>query len=147
VPNVAKGLCNSKEVSAFNKLPPMPEGDVAKICHLTMFKLLPALIEKDLESFGEALSSIQILTGNYFSCVQGGTFVNKEVTDILAVIKNLGAHGVGQSSWGPAAYGVVEQAQAKETLREVKKCLSRGVGGEAFIAKGQNKGVIIRIIK
>jgi len=147
VPNVAKGLCNSKEVSAFNELPPMPEGDVARICHLIMFKLLPALSEEDIESFGEALTAIQVLTGNYFSHVQGGTCVNSNVANMLGVIKDSGAYGVGQSSWGPAVYGVVEQSQAENILQKVRKHLDQSVGGEAFIAKGQNKGATIKVIK
>jgi beta-RFAP synthase len=147
VPNTVKGLYSSEEVSAFNKLPPMLEGDVAKICRLTMFKLLPALIEKDIENFGEALTAIQILTGNYFAYVQGGTYVNNQVADMVEVIKNLGAYGAGQSSWGPAVYGVVKQTQAKEVLREIKKHLNKNSGGEAFIAKGQNKGTTIKVTK
>jgi beta-RFAP synthase len=147
VPNIAKGLSNAEEVSAFKKLPSMPEGDVARICHLTMFKLLPALAEKCIVDFGEALSAIQVITGNCFSHVQGGTYVNKEVADTIAFIRGLGVYGVGQSSWGPAVYGVVERSQAKGVLQKVRQHLSRGVGGEAFIAKGQNKGVIVRVTK
>jgi len=147
VPDIAKGLCNAEEVSAFDKLPPMFEGDVAKICHLTMFKLLPALAERCIVDFGEALSAIQVLTGNYFSHVQDGTYVNREVADMIGFIKDLGVYGAGQSSWGPAVYGVVEQAQAKGVLQKVREHLSSGVGGRAFIARGQNKGVIVRVSK
>jgi beta-RFAP synthase len=145
VPNVAKGLCNSKEVSAFNKLPPMSEVEVAKICHLTMFQLLPALVEKDIENFGNALTAIQIITGNYFAHVQGGTYANKNVADIVEYIKNLGVYGAGQSSWGPAVYGVVKQNQAKPALQKLKKHLNKSGGGEAFIAKANNKGATIKI--
>ncbi len=145
VPNVKKGLCNSEETSAFNKLPPMQEGEVAKICRLTMLKLLPALAEKDIESFGEALTAIQIVTGNYFAHVQGGTYSNREVADTLEFIKGLGVHGFGQSSWGPAVYGVVKEDQSKEALKKVKTYLAQGVGGEAFVAKASNKGATIKI--
>ncbi|MDR2700789.1 MAG: hypothetical protein LBC12_08395 [Nitrososphaerota archaeon] len=146
VPNVTKGLCNAEEVSAFNNLPPMLEGEVAKICHLIMFKLLPALAEKDLENFGNALTDIQIITGNYFAHAQGGIYSNKEVADTVVFIKELdGVYGVGQSSWGPAIYGVVKQEQAKNTLQKLQKHLNRNIGGNAFIAKGNNKGAIIKI--
>ncbi len=145
VPNVQKGLSNSEETSAFNKLPPMQADAVAKICRLTMLKLLPALAERDIESFGEALTSIQILTGEYFAHVQGGTYSDPEVADTLGFIKGIGVCGFGQSSWGPAVYGVVKQQDAKAALTKVKAYLSKGVGGEVFIAKPNNKGATIKL--
>jgi beta-ribofuranosylaminobenzene 5'-phosphate synthase len=145
VPNVEKGLSNSEETSAFKKLPPMHADAVAKICRLTMLKLLPALAEQDIETFGEALTSIQILTGEYFAHVQGGTYSNAEVAETLAFIKGIGVYGFGQSSWGPAVYGIVKQEDAKETLKKVKAYLAKGVGGEAFVAKGNNKGATIKL--
>ncbi len=144
IPNVNKGLSNHEETLAFNKLPPMKEVEVAKICHLTMMKLLPALAEKDIESFGEALTSIQILTGNYFAQVQGGTYFNVEIAETIEFIKAIGACGVGQSSWGPAVYGVVKEEDATQALQKTKIYLSKGVGGEAFVAKANNKGAYIK---
>jgi len=146
VPNITKGLCNSEEIAAFNKLPPMQEEEVAKICHLTMLKLLPALAEKDIKNFGEALTEIQIITGNYFAHVQGGTYSNKEIADTLEFIKSLNVYGFGQSSWGPAVYGIVKQDQAKAVLQKIRAYLDRDIGGEVFIAKGNNKGATIKII-
>lgn len=145
VPNVQKGLSNSEETVAFKKLPPMQADSVAKICRLTMLKLLPALAERDIESFGEALTSIQILTGEYFAHVQGGTYSDPKVADTLEYIKSIGAYGFGQSSWGPAVYGVVKQEDAKMALKKVKAYLAKGVGGEVFIAKGNNKGATIKL--
>jgi beta-ribofuranosylaminobenzene 5'-phosphate synthase len=145
VPNVQKGLSNSEEKTAFSKLPPMQADEVAKICRLTMLKLLPALAEKDIESFGDALTGIQIVTGNYFAHVQGGTYSNAQVAETLEFINGLGVYGFGQSSWGPAVYGIVKQEEAKEALKKVKAYLAKGVGGEAFVAKGNNKGATVKI--
>jgi len=145
LPNVKKGLFSSEEKSAFTQLPPMPAEEVAKICRLTMFKLLPALAEKDLESFGEALTAIQIVTGNYFAHVQGGTYSNIAIAEALTFLKQLGVHGFGQSSWGPAVYGIVKQDKAQETLKKVKKYLAKNVGGDAFVAKANNQGATVKI--
>jgi len=147
IPNIEKGLSNAKEKAAFNKLPPMQTEDVAKICHLTMLKLLPALVEKDLKSFSEALTAIQIVTGNYFASVQGGTYANVKIAETIEYIKQLGICGFGQSSWGPTLYGIVEQNNAKEVLKKVKNYLTKNVGGEAFVAKANNKGATIKITK
>jgi len=42
VPNLNKGLSNSEEATAFNKLAQKSAEDAAKICRLIMLKLLPA---------------------------------------------------------------------------------------------------------
>jgi beta-RFAP synthase len=142
---VQKGLSNSEEKAAFNKLPPMQADVAGKICRLIMLKLLPALAEKDIESFGDALTKIQILTGDHFAHVQGGTYSSPQVADTLEYIKSIGVYGFGQSSWGPAVYGVVKQEDAKAALKKVKAYLAKGVGGEVFIAKGNNKGATIKL--
>ncbi len=145
VPNQPKGLCNSEETKAFDKLNVMSPGDVGQMCRLTMYKLLPALAERDIEEFGDALTKIQVITGNHFAQAQGGTYASKACADCIEFLKQIGAHGVGQSSWGPALYAVVEKEQAKARLAKVKAHLSSGVGGEAFIAKANNHGATIKV--
>jgi beta-ribofuranosylaminobenzene 5'-phosphate synthase len=145
VPNTKEGLSNSEENYAFQKLAQMPAEDVGRICRLTMLKLLPALAEHDISNFGEALTKIQVLTGNYFAQAQGGTYSSSIAADCIEFMKNAGAHGVGQSSWGPALYGVVKQEEAKQMLSKVRVYLHKGAGGNVFIAKANNHGAIIKI--
>jgi beta-ribofuranosylaminobenzene 5'-phosphate synthase len=144
VPNQHKGLSNSEENHAFGKLSVMPAADVGQICRLTMLKLLPALAEHDIESFGDALTKIQILTGNHFAQAQGGTYSSPACGECIEFMKQTGAYGVGQSSWGPALYAVVKEEQARAVLAKVKAFLKRGAGGEAFAAKANNRGAVIK---
>ena len=74
IPRAQEGLSNSEENYAFKKLTEMPSEDVGQICRLIMLKLLPAIAEHDIGAFGDALTRIQILTGNYFAQAQGGTY-------------------------------------------------------------------------
>jgi beta-ribofuranosylaminobenzene 5'-phosphate synthase len=60
-------------------------------------------------------------------------------------MKKIGAYGVGQSSWGPALYGVVKQEEAKQALSKVKMYLNKSVSGHTFIAKANNKGATIKV--
>lgn len=147
VPNQNKGLSNSEETNTFDKLTKMPSCDVAKICRLTMLKLLPALSEQDIQSFGEALTQIQILTGNHFAQAQGGTYCSPISSKCIDFMREIGVYGVGQSSWGPALYAVVKQEQAKPTLKKIKKYLEKSVGGEAFIARANNNGAKVKVIE
>ena len=147
VPNQKEGLSNSEENHAFEKLTVQPAEEVGQICRLIMLKLLPALAEHDIENFGDALTKIQILTGNHFAQAQGGTYSSPAAAECIEFMKKIGTHGVGQSSWGPALYAVVKQEQAKQSLIQIKEYLSRGMGGEAFIAKANNRGATIKTLE
>jgi predicted sugar kinase len=70
--------------------------------------LLPSLADADLAGFGRALSEVQEITGRWFAPVQGGTFASGAGADLVRRFREWGASGVGQSSWGPAVYGIVE---------------------------------------
>jgi beta-ribofuranosylaminobenzene 5'-phosphate synthase len=147
MPNVNKGLASKEEASAFSQMLPMSAEETGKICRLTMMKLLPALAEHDIESFGDALTRIQIVIGGYFAQAQGGTYSTSASAECIEAMQKLGACGVGQSSWGPALYGVIKKEEAKQVLKETKIYLTRTVGGEAFVAKANNKGATIKLYK
>jgi predicted sugar kinase len=80
--------------------------------------LLPAVVEADLEAFGEALTEIQAITGRWWAPAQGGPFAPGPSADLVEAMRGWGAHGVGQSSWGPAVYGIVEGEAAGKSLAE-----------------------------
>jgi beta-ribofuranosylaminobenzene 5'-phosphate synthase len=77
-------------------------------------KLLPALIDRDIQDFGEALTQIQAAVGDSFSSVQGGRFANKTAEEGTEFLKKQGAFGTGQSSWGPAFYGLFQKEEAEK---------------------------------
>jgi len=145
VPNVEKGLAKSEETAAFKALTPMKSEDAGKMCRLTMMKLLPSLVERDIEGFGEALTQLQIVIGDYFAEVQGGTYSSQAVADGITLLQKLGVHGAGQSSWGPAFYGVTRQENAKDIEAKVKAFLKKNVGGQVFTTKANNRGTYIKI--
>jgi beta-ribofuranosylaminobenzene 5'-phosphate synthase len=145
IPNINKGLSKTEETQAFKALAPMKAEDAGRMCRLTMMKLLPALVERDIKSFGEALTQIQIVIGDYFASVQGGTYSSQVAAEGIALLQNLGSYGVGQSSWGPAIYGVIQKEKAKEIESKVKAFLRKSVGGQVFVAKANNRGAYIKV--
>jgi beta-ribofuranosylaminobenzene 5'-phosphate synthase len=147
IPKVKKGLARDEETAAFAELSPMPAEDAGKICRLTMMKLLPSLIERDINSFGEALTQIQTVIGNYFAEAQGGTYASVTATEGIALLQKLGAYGAGQSSWGPAFYGLTQKDEAKEIQLKIQAFLRKSVGGKAFTAKANNRGAYIKVAK
>lgn len=131
VPRGAPGLAGEEEAAAFARLPP-PEGrEVERVAHLVLMQLLPALAEADLPSFGAAVAEVQRLTGGWFAAVQGGTFAPGESAELVRRLHDWGAAGVGQSSWGPAVYGLVpDGGAARELAARVSSIL--GPGGVVY---------------
>ena len=118
VPQGQRGLSGEAEINAFDRLPPPPDRDVERVSHLVLMQLLPALVEADLSSFGEALSAVQRITGAWFARQQGGIFAPGPTQQLVTEMAEWGAVGVGQSSWGPAAYGLVATDEAASALAQ-----------------------------
>ena len=147
IPNVKKGLAKDEETSAFKALPPMSAEDVGKICRLTLMKLVPALLERDIKDFGEGLTQIQNVVGDYFAEVQGGRYSSSATAEGIEFMQKLGAYGAGQSSWGPAFYGLFREKEVEEVKLKVQDFLRKGVGGKVFTARANNRGAYIRVTK
>ena len=146
IPNTQKGLSDEAETSAFGKLPPMPQSEVGRICRLTMLKLLPAVPEHDIESFGSALTEIQRIVGDAFTGAQGGRYASTPAGQCVEFMLEMGVYGAGQSSWGPTVYGLVKSKEAKEACSKLQTFLAEGAGGEVFVAKANNHGATIRTL-
>jgi beta-ribofuranosylaminobenzene 5'-phosphate synthase len=120
---------------------------VGRICRLTMMKLLPAVIEKDIKNFGEAMTRIQCIVGDSFAQAQGGRYSSTPVSLCIEYMLKNGVYGAGQSSWGPTVYGIVKREEAQETRLKVEAFLDKSVGGQVFVAKANNKGATIKVFK
>jgi beta-RFAP synthase len=116
IPDAPAGVSGQAEEAAFAKLPTPDAREVAHVSHLVVMALLPALVEGDLPVFGGALSEIQRITGGWWAPAQGGTFAPGPAATLIAQLAAWGAHGVGQSSWGPTVYGIVETEAAGAVL-------------------------------
>jgi beta-ribofuranosylaminobenzene 5'-phosphate synthase len=131
VPDGAPGLYGEAEAAAFARLPPPPEREVERVAHLVLMQLLPALVEADLPSFGAALTEVQRVTGAWFASQQGGAFASGPSATLVRRMPEWGAVGVGQSSWGPAVYGLVEREESGRALAERASAVL-GANGRVF---------------
>jgi beta-ribofuranosylaminobenzene 5'-phosphate synthase len=128
IPRAEAGLSGVAEEAAFRQLVPSPERS-ATIAQLVLTSLLPALVEGEVEEFGVALTRIQQLVGDAFATVQGGRFHPRAGALVEALLGN-GAAGAGQSSWGPAVYGIVGGEAAG---RELARRMEDVVAGEGSV--------------
>ncbi len=124
----SRGISGPDEAAAFAALPPAPERDVERVAHLVLMGLLPALVDGDIATFGSALSAIQTITGRWFAPVQGGAFASGASEDLVRRMPGWGAAGVGQSSWGPTVYGIVDGEAAGLHLADRVRDAMNGAG-------------------
>ena len=101
--------------------------------------LLPAVADGDLARFGPALTEIQSITGRWFAPAQGGTFTPGPTEELVRRMAEWGASGVGQSSWGPTVYGIVEGEDAGVRLADRVRN-ETGLGGNGVRGAVQNRG-------
>jgi beta-ribofuranosylaminobenzene 5'-phosphate synthase len=138
VPGAEPGLSGVAEEQAFQRLVPSAERSAA-IAQLVLTSLLPALVERDVDEFGGALTRIQQLVGDAFAAVQGGRFHPRAGALVEALLRS-GAVGAGQSSWGPAVYGVVgSEAAARELARRIEGVLDADASVD--VVAFDNRGV------
>jgi beta-ribofuranosylaminobenzene 5'-phosphate synthase len=140
VPRAEPGLSGPAEEEAFRQLVPSPERS-AEIAQLVLTALLPALVEHDLEEFGGALTRIQQLVGDAFADVQGGRFHPRAGALVEALLHH-GAAGAGQSSWGPAVYGVVGSEASGRQLAD-RMAAVVGDAGSVELVTFDNRGALV----
>lgn len=106
IPPASPGLSGQAEERAFRELAPPPAVLVERVAHRVLMGVLPALAEADLPSFGRAVTEVQALVGEMFAPVQGDRFASAPAAALVADLLSMGAAGAGQSSWGPAVFGL-----------------------------------------
>jgi beta-ribofuranosylaminobenzene 5'-phosphate synthase len=141
----AQGLSGAKEVAAFRTLPTFPETLSAHLCRLVMTRVLPGLAEASMAEFGPAITEVQRIVGDHFAPAQGGRFASGRVAEVLAWLEGRGVHCVGQSSWGPTGFAMVEsESQAVEFVREAE-VKWREPSLRFVIARGRNTSASIKV--
>ena len=138
------GVHGESETVAFETLAPMDEALSAEMCRVTLMQLLPALAEQDIEAFGAAVSVVQRINGAYFASAQGGgIWSSPGVEGVVKRMAQLGAVGIGQSSWGPTGFAfAASQAHAASILSGVEDD-ARRADLKVIIVRGRNHGASI----
>jgi beta-ribofuranosylaminobenzene 5'-phosphate synthase len=137
-----KGAHGEAERRAFADLPHMSADLASEICRRTLMQILPGAAEGDFAAFGDGVSRVQEILGDYFAPVQGGgRFISAAVSKVVDQLVSHGASGIGQSSWGPTGFAFSPDPDHAEFLTrragaehepevEVKICAVRDRGAE-----------------
>src|SRR5262249_39568616 len=136
-PPVAAAWHGERERAAFAALSDAPADD--SLCRQVLLGMLPALAERDLAAFGEALYEFNRRAGEPFRRIQGGPYASPEMEELIEWLRGLGARGVGQSSWGPTVFAVVGGAEAAEALSRQARA-RWGPDLLSFVTAARNRG-------
>ena len=113
-----QGLHGMQEIQAFQELPPVPRREAEQLCYLLLMQALPALAENDIVRFGEVITRLQRSVGEHFAAVQGGIYTSPEVDAAMQWLAEQGAVAVGQTSWGPTGFCLVNGVERAAVLVE-----------------------------
>ena len=145
LPEAPKGRSGDAEDASIRSVVEAAEPAVAdEIAGVLTRRLLPAAAAGRLEAFGEAVERIGRLNGTWYADVQGGLYRPPagELVDALESCPVL--TGVGQSSWGPAVYGVTDREHVAEATRAANDALEDlGMEGEVLTSPPASDGASV----
>lgn len=130
-----EGASGKQEMDLFNAVCPVPREEVREMCHIVMMQMLPALLERDLATFGAAMETFQSMGFKHAEIkTQSDT-----VRDCMDFLRACGGVGVGMSSWGPAVYAFGENLSALRN--QVTAWLAPRGGGDVILTRANNVGM------
>ncbi|MCK9580343.1 MAG: beta-ribofuranosylaminobenzene 5'-phosphate synthase [Methanoregula sp.] len=141
IPDVPAGASGNAETDIFRDNCPVPLPEVRELCHEVMMRMLPGLVERDLDLFGSAINAVQKIG---FKKVELG-FQPPQVTGLPGILLGAGAAGAGLSSFGPAVYAIgdTDMRAAEQTARNF---MQESTGGTTIITTARNSGAAVRVI-
>jgi len=122
IPRDLHGAHGSREAEAFYALsrhaPDLHRTEA--LCRLVLLGMLPALVEGNLDTFGEALYDFNRRVGEMFRPWQGDIYAHARTAELVRLLRSkCGVRGVGQSSWGPTLFAVTRAEHADELADEL----------------------------
>ena len=140
-----QGIHDETEVNAFESLGGFSTRLSADLKGVLLNQVVPALENGDITSFGSGISLIQKQVGDFFKPVQGGRFLSKQVAEVLDYAERNGAAGVGQSSWGPTGFIIIDGMAAALRMKSNLDNLSRGSDVRFEVRAPRNSGATIEV--
>lgn len=129
-----QGASSQKEVDIFKKYCPIPLHEVRTVSHTILMEMLPAIIEEDPVSFGDAINRIQKAGFKKHEVA----LQKKEVRECMDIMRENGAYGAGMSSFGPTVFAVAEDP--KNIEKAVSEYMGDTINGSVFITRAGNSG-------
>jgi len=108
-------------------------------------RLLPAVVEGDIEEFGSAVARLGRLNGAWYADEQGGVYRPPAGQLIETLGASSAVTGAGQSSWGPTVYGITSADREDAAATAGREALDEaGIGGRVRVVGPRNRGATVR---
>jgi beta-ribofuranosylaminobenzene 5'-phosphate synthase len=142
-PGEQEGLAGDDEASAIAALPAIPAEITARLIAEARDHLVPAAATGDFDTFANSLYRYGNLSGQCFAARQGGPYNGPVLTRLVEQIRELGAAGVGQSSWGPTLFAVQSGEDGARKLAAQIRAAAAEVALSIEITPPANRGAEI----
>lgn len=116
-----------------------------RLCLLAYDTVVPAVRAADFDTFAPSIQEFNRMAGEPFHDDQGGPYAGPEVMCVIDALIEMGAVGVGQSSWGPTVFAFCRDADAAERLAEqARERFSSAT--EVTVTAANNRGARIETV-
>lgn len=139
MPDIPAGASGLKETDIFRTHCPVPVEEVRMLCHEILMRMLPGIVEKDLDLFGSSVNAIQKLG---FKKVEL-SLQPEQIPKLIETMRSSGAACAGMSSFGPTVYAIGDtDMRAIEQAAQV--FMDEHGGGSTLITSVRNSGALVR---
>jgi len=145
LPDAEPGKAGSDEDDSMRAVVEGADSGLAdRISAVVIDRVLPAVATGDVDAFGEGVAEVGRLNGAWYAGEQGGVYRPPAGDVVDALGDSPAVAGAGQSSWGPAVYGVTDCERADAAREAGQQALDHaGVDGQVRIAEPRNTGARI----
>ena len=140
IPEVPRGAHGQQEVDIFKRYCPVPPAEVHELCYQILVRMLPSVVEEDLDEFGAAINRVQEIGFKRIEVMLQHPLVRSLMEEMRAA----GAACTGLSSFGPTVFAITD-TQARD-IESAAHDAMRPEGGEVMITRARNEGARIRTI-
>ncbi|MDD5111457.1 MAG: beta-ribofuranosylaminobenzene 5'-phosphate synthase [Candidatus Altiarchaeota archaeon] len=127
------GLHGARELEYFRRHFPSGEKEAERLSRIILMKMIPSVIEKDLEGFDESIMMMNKARSFIFQ---------KETQKLIKDINNTGGKATSMSSFGPAVFTFTDNQKTALRLKE-----AMAEYGTVIETKAQNHGATVKINK
>ena len=134
-----QGVSGVQEMNAFDRLVPSSEQHRSAMIEMVKSDIIPGVLQKDYDQFGEAIFEFGLRSGLMFEAVQGGAYQSEPVAELVNQVRTSGVKAVGQSSWGPCVFAITPgQNQTSDLTKRLTDCYGKEL--EVVVTKAANQG-------
>lgn len=144
-PDAPPGRSGDDEDAAMRRAVTDADPELAdRVAGIVLRRVLPAVAAGDASRFGPAVAEVGRLNGSWYAGEQGGIYRPPVGAIVESLAGSAAIYGAGQSSWGPAVYGVTDAAHADAARDAGEAALdAAGTDGDVLLASARNRGATI----